>query len=108
MRSLIDKMVEKTIFLTLLLILLPACSPAEDGEPSLQQQVTAAIASASDLPSENLMVSVEEGVVRVTGSLTCEDCGGMRTPGGEDTIQQTLDALIRAVPGVERVEFDLQ
>lgn len=95
------------IFVAAILVALHACSPASDQEPSLQQQVMAAIAAASDLPSDSLMVAVENGTVIVTGSLQCEDCGGMRTPGGEDTIQQSLGAVIRAVPGVERVEFDL-
>ena len=98
----------KTAALFALLLVLHACSPAAEQEPTLQQQVTAAIASASDLPSDSLMVSVEDGIVTVTGSLECEECGGMRTPGGEDTIQQTLGAVIRAVPGVETVEFNLQ
>ena len=95
------------LVLPTLLLLLQTCSPAAEEEQSLQQQVTAAIASASDLPADYLTVSVDSGTVRVTGSLACEDCGGMRTPGGEDTIQQTLGAVIRAVPGVGSVEFDL-
>jgi len=100
--------INKTILLAVLLFLLQACGPAVDEGQSLQQQVTSAIASASDLPADGLMVAVDGGVVRVSGSLECEDCGGMRTPGGEDTIQQTLGAVIRAVPGVERVEFELE
>jgi hypothetical protein len=100
-------MLSKIFFLPVLLVVLQTCSPAADEEPSLQQQVSAAIASASDLPADSLMVTVEGGRVRVTGSLECEDCGGMRTPGGEGTIQQSLGAVIRAVPGVTSVEFDL-
>lgn len=92
----------------LLLLLLYACGPAQDDQILLQQRVSDAIASAEDLPAENLAVEVESGAVRISGSLHCEDCGGMRTPGGEQTIQQTLGAVVRAVPGVERVEFDLQ
>lgn len=95
------------VFIAAVLVALHACSPAAEQGSSLEQQVTTAIASASDLPSDSLMVAVENGTVTVTGRLECEDCGGMRTPGGEDTIQQTLGAVIRAVPGVERVEFDL-
>jgi hypothetical protein len=97
----------KLFFLPVLLVILQTCGPAADEQQSLQQQVNAAIASASDLPVDNLMVTVEGGTVRVTGSLECEDCGGMRTPGGEGTIQQSLGAVIRAVPGVTSVEFDL-
>jgi len=98
----------KNILLPVLVLLFGACSPADNEPQSLQQQVASAIASASDLPAQNLTVSVDGGAVLVTGSLECENCGGMRTPGGEDTIQQSLGAVVRAVPGVESVEFELE
>ena len=89
------------------LFLTAACEPAPDQDELLQQRVSAAIAAAADLPQEGLTITVEEGVVLVTGSIDCEACGGTRTPGGADTIQQSLGAVIRAVPGVGAVTFDL-
>jgi len=68
----------------------------------------AAIDNSSDLPSGALRVDASNGVVRITGSVACANCGGMLTPGGAQTIQQSLGAVVRAVPGVERVEFDLE
>ena len=41
------------------------------------------------------------------GEVVCEDCGGMRTPGNIGTVQQSLGGVVRAVPGVMRVDFDL-
>ena len=72
----------------------------------IKMQVTSAIENASDLPSD-FQVEVTEGVVRVTGSVLCDECGGMRTPGHIGTIQQSLGGVVRAVPGVMRVDFDL-
>lgn len=89
-------------------LLVVACEPAPDQDELLQQRVSAAIAAAADLPQTGLMISVEEGAVLVTGSIDCEACGGNRTPGGADTIQQSLGAVIRAVPGVGAVHFDLR
>ncbi len=99
---------QHVLLLLFLFLVISACSPADNDDERLQRQVIAAIASASDLPGENLQVSVDNGVVTVSGSLSCDDCGGMRTPGGVDTIQQSLGAVVRAVPGVETVEFALQ
>lgn len=90
--------------LTLLLVV--ACGPAVDGDTQLAQRVSAAIAAASDLPQQGLKVTVTEGVVLVTGTLDCPDCGGARTPGGSGTVQQSLGAVIRAVPGVRLVSFE--
>jgi hypothetical protein len=92
--------------------LLAACaagvSGAQDPEDAaLAARVAAAIAGASDLPQNSLAVAADGGVVQISGSVACADCGGMLTPGGIQTIQQTLGAVVRAVPGVERVEFDL-
>ena len=72
----------------------------------IKMQVTSAIENASDLPP-GFQVEVTEGVVRVTGSVLCDECGGMRTPGHIGTIQQSLGGIVRAVPGVMRVDFDL-
>ncbi len=74
----------------------------------LQERVEAAIARASDVPADAITVVVIDGVVTVTGSVVCEECGGRRTPGGFGTVQQSLGAVVRAIPGVQSVEFDLQ
>ncbi len=81
-----------------------ASNPPDD---ALEARVTAAIISASDLPADAFSVSSGQGIVTITGSVVCEDCGGMQTPGGIQSIQQSLGAVVRAVPGVERVEFEL-
>ena len=74
----------------------------------LRERVEAALASASDVPADALTVVVSDGVVTITGSVVCQECGGRRTPPGFGTVQQSLGAVVRAIPGVERVEFDLQ
>jgi len=81
--------------------------PATVSDADLQQRVQAAIASASDLPTQ-FRVEANAGLVRLIGSLQCENCGGNRTPGAAGTIQQSLGAVVRAVPGVTRVEFALE
>ena len=92
---------------------LTACSeqpgPAQ-GSPDemLAARVESALENASDLPANSIAVEASEGVVTLTGSVVCEECGGNRTPAGSATVQQSLGAVVRAVPGVERVEFDLQ
>ena len=90
-----------------LAVLVAACSPSPGSDEQLAQDVESAIASSSDLPGSGLVVQATGGVVFVSGSIDCEECGGFNTPGGIDTIQQSLGAVIRAVPGVERVEFSL-
>lgn len=86
----------------------PAAAAAQSHADSvLVARVAVAIEAASDLPADSLEVSAADGVVTITGSLVCADCGGSNTPGGTATTQQGLGALVRAVPGVERVVFDL-
>ena len=72
----------------------------------IKVQVESAVANAKDLPS-GFTVEVTEGVVFITGSVVCGDCGGMRTPGHIGTIQQSLGGVVRAIPGVMSVNFDL-
>ncbi|MDA1371122.1 MAG: BON domain-containing protein [Proteobacteria bacterium] len=98
------------------LLLLAACgAPTESSDPNIQtgssdaeikSQVERAIAGASDLPA-GLMVAVNQGAVTISGSLACEDCGGQQTPGNVGTVQQSLGAIVRAVPGVNDVQFSL-
>ena len=90
---------------------LGACASDGPGVPPddvLQERVEAAIARASDVPADSISVAVSDGVVTLTGSVVCEECGGRRTPGGFGTVQQSLGAIVRAIPGVQSVEFDLQ
>ena len=74
----------------------------------LEERIVIALESASDLPANAIMVEASNGIVTLTGSVVCDSCGGTRTPAGVRTIQQSLGAVVRAVPGVERVEFDIQ
>lgn len=82
-------------------------SPAINPDQQLRERVEAVLASASDIPGAAIAVEVRGGIVSLSGSLACEDCGGLRTPGRTDTIQQSVGAIVRAVPGVEKVEFNL-
>ena len=75
---------------------------------ALKARVEAALVSASDVPADSLTVEVSSGVVTVTGSVVCDECGGRRTPGGFGTVQQSLGAIVRAIPGVESGEFTLE
>lgn len=81
--------------------------PANAADSVLLARVEAALAAASDLPADSITVSVAGGLVTLVGSVVCEQCGGSRTPSGSGTVQQSLGAVVRAVPGVERVSFDL-
>ncbi len=75
-------------------------------DAQIKSQVESAIANADDLPS-GFTVEVDEGMVLIEGSVVCEGCGGLRTPGRVGSIQQSLGAIVRAVPGVMSVEFSL-
>ena len=82
-----------------------AQSPAD---LALKARVEAALVSASDVPADSITVEVSDGVVTLSGSVVCEECGGSRTPGGFGTVQQSLGAVVRAIPGVVRLEFKLR
>ncbi len=75
---------------------------------ALKARVEAALASASDVPADSITVEVSDGVVTLSGSVVGEECGGRRTPGGFGTVQQSLGAVVRAIPGVVRLEFELR
>ena len=89
---------------------LVASSAAAQAAPddALRARVEAALAAASDLPADSLTVQVQGGVVTLSGSVLCDDCGGNATPGGVGTVQQSLGAVVRAVPGVTDVRFVLR
>ena len=82
-----------------------AQSPADS---MLKARVEAALVSASDVPADSITVEVSDGVVTLSGSVVCEECGGRRTPPGYGTVQQSLGAVVRAIPGVASVEFKLE
>ena len=95
------------------LLLLAGCGaeptgaePAADTGQDLARRVEAALAAAGDLP-QDLSVEVNDGIVTISGALACEDCGGNRTPGTTGTVQQSLGTVVRAVPGVTAVLFQL-
>jgi hypothetical protein len=77
-------------------------------DDALRARLEAVIASAADLPADSIVVQVERGVVTISGSVLCEGCGGNATPGGSSTVQQSLGAVVRAVPGVTSVRFALR
>jgi hypothetical protein len=74
----------------------------------LRARVEAALASASDLPADSISVQVQGGVVTLSGSVLCDGCGGNATPGGVGTVQQSLGAVVRAIPGVRSLRFALR
>ncbi|NQV69876.1 MAG: BON domain-containing protein [Pseudohongiella sp.] len=93
------------------LIALSACDSGRDADAissddQLKAQVEAAFASTSDVP-QGLSIEVSQGKAVISGSLSCEDCAGMSTPANYGTIQQSLGAIARAVPGITGVEFSL-
>ena len=97
----------------LLVSSLIACSTApvatqSSADDLLEARIVAALANAADLPRDGLSIDVNDGVVMLSGSVACVECGGNATPGGSSTVQQSLGAVVRAIPGVERVEFDVQ
>ena len=83
-----------------------AQSPAD---LALKTRIEAALEAASDLPADGaITVEVSRGTVTLTGSVACDECGGRRTTPGFGSVQQSLGAVVRAIPGVERVEFELE
>lgn len=104
-----------TLLLLTLVLGIAACAPVLETETEsatdasdeqIRTRVEAVIAQAADLPQQ-IAVEVREGIVFISGSLDCEGCGGLRTPGNIGTVQQSLGAMVRAVTGVNAVVFDL-
>jgi hypothetical protein len=92
-------------------VALGACgSEAAQSVPDevLKARVEAALQSASDVPADAISVEVSNGVVTLTGSVACEGCGGSLTPSGFGAVQQSVGAVVRAIPGIGRVEFELE
>jgi osmotically-inducible protein OsmY len=115
-------MIERSVLLSVLVFVVASCSPKTSDSTSsvsapssigqsldeqLRKRVEAVLAAnATELPPR-IQVEAINGNVSLSGSLDCEECGGMRTPGTLDTIQQSMGAIVRAVPGVESVNFEL-
>jgi len=88
-----------------------AAAPAaaqSNSDDALRTRVEAALAAAADLPADSISVQVQSGVVTLSGSVVCEGCGGNATPGGAGTVQQSLGAVVRAIPGVADLRFELR
>jgi hypothetical protein len=101
----------RSLAFAILLAALSAAPVAAQSGPvdeDLRMRVQAAIAAAADLPADSIEVQVLRGVVTLTGSVLCDGCGGNATPGGAGTVQQSLGAVVRAVPGVADVRFRLR
>jgi osmotically-inducible protein OsmY len=102
-----------------LLLGLPAATAAQSpqaptpneraaSDVALRARVEDAIARAADIPADSVTVEVRGGIVTITGSVLCAGCGGNATPAGAGTVQQSLGAVVRAVPGVGHVVFRLR
>ena len=116
---LLGRNVKQSVILLLGLFLLAACSPTPEvggaagkvstavfNDEQIKSQIESSIARSEDLPQQ-IGVQVRDGVVTISGTLDCEGCGGMRTPGNFGTVQQSLGAVVRAVGGVREVIFEL-
>ena len=62
----------------------------------LKMRVETALASASDVNADSLTVAARRGVVTLTGYVA------------SGTEQQSVGAIVRAIPGVEGVSFSLR
>ena len=105
---------KKILLLTALSLsgmLLVRCSEATPLVPvitdsDIQAQIATLLSSQPDLPT-GLQVAVVSGRVTISGSLVCKDCAGQETPGSYGSVQQSVGAVARAVPGVAEVVFAL-
>ncbi|HJN43527.1 MAG: BON domain-containing protein [Vicinamibacterales bacterium] len=85
------------------------CASGEAQRPSddvLKTRVEAALANAEDVPGEEITVEVTDGVVTLSGKVPSDGQRGVPYPGA--TVQQSIGAVVRAVPGVEEVRFSIQ
>ena len=66
------------------------------GDEVLKARVEAALASASDVNADRITVDASDGVVTLTGQVA------------SGTEQQSVGAIVRALPGVAEVSFSLR
>lgn len=65
-------------------------------DDAIKARVQSALLSASDVPGRDLAVDVKSGVVMLSGKVA------------SGTEQQSVGAIVRAVPGVKEVRFSLR
>jgi osmotically-inducible protein OsmY len=78
-------------------------APADD---VLKARVVAALAAASDVPGRDIAVDVKSGVVTLKGRVSANSMRGVTYPTA--MMQQSIGAVVRAVPGVKEVRFEIQ
>ena len=78
-------------------------APADD---VLKARVAAALAAASDVPGRDIAVDVKSGVVILKGRVSANSMRGVTYPTA--MMQQSIGAVVRAVPGVKEVRFEIQ
>lgn len=72
----------------------------------LKARVVAALAAASDIPARDIAVEVKAGVVSLKGRVSANSMRGVTYPTA--MMQQSIGAVVRAVPGVKEVRFSIQ
>ena len=83
-------------------------SPSTQGpsDEVLRARVQAALENAADVPGREITVEVADGVVTLTGQVSSDALRGVPYPSA--TVQQSIGAVVRAVPGVKEVRFSIQ
>ena len=69
--------------------------PATSADQALTTRVENALSSASDVSADQISIETRDGVVTVSGIVS------------SGTEQQTVGAIVRAIPGVKSVQFSL-
>ena len=105
-----------TFYLALVIVLGSLAAAAVGGcaSPGTQQtsdevlraRVQAALVNAADVPGQEITVEVSDGVVTLTGQVSSDGQRGVPYPSA--TVQQSIGAVVRAVPGVQEVRFSLE
>jgi osmotically-inducible protein OsmY len=75
-------------------------------DEALKARVQAALVNASDVPGRDITVDVKAGVVNLTGRVPSDGMRGSAYPGA--FLQQSVGAIVRAIPGVKDVRFSVQ
>jgi hypothetical protein len=75
-------------------------------DEALKARVHAALMSAKDVPGREITVDAAGGVVTLKGQLSSDSMRGVAYPSA--ILQQSIGAVVRAVPGVKDVRFSLQ
>lgn len=83
-----------------------AYAQRKPSDEALKARVQAALVSASDVPGREITVEVSGGVVTLAGRVSSDQMRGAAYPGA--FLQQSVGAIVRAVPGVKDVRFSVQ